>query len=95
MAGSLTALLTDGTLQASPEKFNPSDLWKDTLPLYSEAVGAEPPLVQFAAPTSPAMGPATQLERLRLTVAGASLGKVEWRSTCEAGARLEACHLGQ
>ena len=65
MAGSLTALLTDGTLQASPEKFNPSDIWKDTLPLYSEAVGAEPPLAQFAAPTSPAMGPATQLERLQ------------------------------
>ena len=76
MAGSLTALLTDGTLQASPEKFNPSDLWKDTLPLYSEAVGAGDPIGA-------------------LTVAGASLGKVEWRSTCEAGTRLEACHLGQ
>lgn len=66
MVASLVAELTDGTLQASPEKFNPNELWKDTLPLYDAGSGdREPPVIVFRKPHSPPMGPTSQLQRLQ------------------------------
>ena len=55
-----------GGLQASPERCQPDDLWKLTVPAFDDPtmIAAEIDFTMFAAPVSPTEGPRTHLQRL-------------------------------